>query len=356
MTAGQIIFKVRMPKGIKVMEIAVALSGGVDSSVAAYLLKEKGFDVVGITLKLYEDESYIEDAKRVAERLSIPLYIFDYTEEFKKTVVNYFFGTYKEGKTPNPCVYCNRFAKFKFLIERAENLGIKNVATGHYAKRGNLNSHHVICKSHNADKDQSYFLSFLTEEQIKRLIFPLEDIGSKFYTRKIAKKLGLPTAKKKESYEVCFIKGDYRSTLLKEHPNYGIGYFTLDGKRIKKHEGIFNYTVGQRKGLKVPYSEALYVEKIDPETFDIMLSTKDRLYKKSVIVRKVNEIFVPNREFKATAKLRSMMNDEPCRVYVEKDRFTLEFEKEQFAPAPGQVACVYLNDCVILSGFIEESF
>ena len=336
--------------------VAIALSGGVDSSVAAYLLKEKGFDVIGITLKLHEDEGYIEDAKRVAERLSIPLYIFDYTEEFKKTVIDYFFETYKRGKTPNPCVYCNRFAKFKFLIEKAESLGIKTVATGHYAKKGNLNGHHVICKSHNPNKDQSYFLSFLEEEQIKKLIFPLEEIGSKFYTRKIARKLGLPTAKKKESYEVCFIKGDYRSTLLKEYPNYGIGYFILDGKRIKKHEGIFNYTVGQRKGLKVPYSEALYVEKIDPETFDIMLSTKDRVYKKSVVVRKVNEIFVPGMEFKATAKLRSMMVNEPCSVHVDKNRFILEFDKKQFAPAPGQVACVYLNDCVILSGFIEESF
>ncbi len=336
--------------------VAIALSGGVDSSVAAYLLKEKGFDVIGITLKLHEDEGYIEDAKRVAERLSIPLYIFDYTEEFKKTVIDYFFETYKRGKTPNPCVYCNRFAKFKFLIEKAESLGIKTVATGHYAKKGNLNGHHVICKSHNPNKDQSYFLSFLEEEQIKKLIFPLEEIGSKFYTRKIAKKLGLPTAKKKESYEVCFIKGDYRSTLIREYPNYGIGYFILDGKRIKKHEGIFNYTVGQRKGLKVPYSKALYVEKIDPETFDIMLSTKDRVYKKSVVVRKMNEIFVPSMEFKATAKLRSMMVDEPCSVHVDKNRFILEFDKKQFAPAPGQVACVYLNDCVILSGFIEESF
>ena len=336
--------------------VAIALSGGVDSSVAAYLLKEKGFDVIGITLKLHEDEGYIEDAKRVAERLSIPLYIFDYTEEFKKTVIDYFFETYKKGKTPNPCVYCNRFAKFKFLIEKAESLGIKTVATGHYAKKGNLNGHHVICKSHNPNKDQSYFLSFLEEEQIKKLIFPLEEIGSKFYTRKIAKKLGLPTAKKKESYEVCFIKGDYRSTLIREYPNYGIGYFILDGKRIKKHEGIFNYTVGQRKGLKVPYSKALYVEKIDPETFDIMLSTKDRVYKKSVVVRKMNEIFVPSMEFKATAKLRSMMVDEPCSVHVDKNRFILEFDKKQFAPAPGQVACVYLNDCVILSGFIEESF
>ncbi len=345
-----------MPRGIKVVEIAVALSGGVDSSVAAYMLKEKGFDVVGITLKLYEDESYIEDAKRVAELLNIPLHIYDYTAEFKKTVINYFFETYKRGETPNPCVYCNRFAKFKFLIEKADSLGIEFVATGHYAKKGTLNNHHVICKSKNANKDQSYFLSFLAEEQIKRLIFPLEEIGSKFYTRKIAKKLGLHTAKKKESYEVCFIKGDYRDTLLERFPNYGIGYFILDGKRIKKHDGIFNYTVGQRKGLKIPYREALYVEKIDPETFDIMLSTKEKVYKKSVVVRKVNEIFVPAKEFKASAKLRSMMKDEPCTVYVEKNRFILEFEKEQFAPAPGQVACVYLNDCVILSGFIEKSF
>ncbi len=336
--------------------VAIGLSGGVDSSVAAYLLKEKGFEVVGITLKLYEDESNIEDAQRVANLLNIPLYVFDYTEEFKKTVIDYFFETYKNGKTPNPCVYCNRFVKFKFLIEKAEKLDIKTVATGHYAKRGKICDFEVICKSKNASKDQSYFLSFLEEDQIKKLIFPLEEIGSKFYTRKIAKKLGLPTAKKKESYEVCFIEGDYRNMLLKRYPKYGVGYFVLEGKRVKKHEGIFNYTVGQRKGLKIPYTEALYVEKIDPETFDITLSTKDKLYKKNVVVQKVNEIYVPSSDFKATAKLRSMMNDEPCTVHVEDERFILEFEEKQFAPAPGQVACVYLNDCVILSGFIEESF
>jgi len=339
-----------------VNRVAIALSGGVDSSVAAYLLKEKGFEVVGITLKLYEDTSYLEDAKRVAELLNIPLHIYDYTEEFKKTVIDYFFETYKNGKTPNPCVYCNRFAKFKFLIEKAESMGIKTVATGHYAKKGELKNHHVICKSKNTNKDQSYFLSFLEESQIKKLIFPLEEIGSKFYTMKIAKKLGLHTAKKKESYEVCFIKGDYRNALLEKFPNYGIGYFILDGKSIKKHKGIFNYTVGQRKGLMVPYREALYVEKIDPETFNITLSTKEKIYKKRVVVKKINEIYVPKSNFHATAKLRSMMRDEPCTVHVEKDRFILEFNKEQFAPAPGQVACVYLNDCVILSGFIEKGF
>ena len=336
--------------------VAIGLSGGVDSSVAAYLLKERGLEVIGITLKLYEDENNIEDAKRVANLLDIPLHVFDFTEEFKKTVIDYFFETYRKGKTPNPCVYCNRFAKFKFLIEKAESLGIKTVATGHYAKRGIIGNYEIICKSKNANKDQSYFLSFLEENQIKKLIFPLEEIGSKFYTRKIAKKLNLPTAKKKESYEVCFIKGDYRETLLKQYPNYGVGYFILEGKRVKKHEGVFNYTVGQRKGLKIPYSEALYVERIDPKTFDIVLATKDRLYKKNVVVQKVNEIYLPSRDFKATAKLRSMMNDEPCIVHVEKDKFILEFEEKQFAPAPGQVACVYLNDCVILSGFIEESF
>ena len=336
--------------------VAVGLSGGVDSSVAAYLLKEKGFDVVGITLKLNNDESSIEDAKRVANLLNIPLHAFDFTKEFKKIVIDYFFNTYKEGKTPNPCVYCNRFAKFKFLIEKAEKLGINTVATGHYAKKGAIENHEVICKSKNTHKDQSYFLSFLEKDQIRKLLFPLEEIDSKLYIREIAEKLNLPTAKKKESYEVCFIKGDYRETLLKKYPNYGVGYFILEGKRIKKHKGIFNYTVGQRKGLGIAYKEALYVERIDPKTFDIILATKDKLYKKNVVVKKVNELCVPSRDFKATAKLRSMMNGEPCIVKVSRKKFVLEFEKEQFAPAPGQVACVYLNDCVILSGFIEKSF
>ena len=336
--------------------VAIGLSGGVDSSVAAYLLKEKGFDVVGITLKLHNDEKSVEDAERVANLLNIPLHVFDFAKEFKKTVIDYFFNTYKDGKTPNPCVYCNRFAKFKFLIEKAESLGIKTVATGHYAKKGAIEGHEVICKSKNTSKDQSYFLSFLEKDQIRKLLFPLEEVDSKLYIRKIAEKLNLPTAKKKESYEICFIKGNYREMLLKKYSNYGIGYFILKRKKIKKHDGIFNYTVGQRKGLGIAYSEALYVEKIDTKTFDIMLSTKDKLYKKNVVIKKINEIYVPSGDFKATAKLRSMMNDEPCTVKVSRKKFVLEFEKEQFAPAPGQVACVYLNDCVILSGFIEKSF
>ncbi len=336
--------------------VAVGISGGVDSSVAAYLLKEKGFDVVGITLKLHNNESSTGDAKRVAKLLNIPLYVFDFTKEFKRIVIDYFFNTYKEGKTPNPCVYCNRFAKFKFLIEKAGSLGIETVATGHYSKKGVIKGHEVICKSKNTHKDQSYFLSFLEKDQIRKLLFPLEEIDSKLYIREIAEKLNLPTANKKESYEVCFIKGDYRDTLLKKYPNYGVGYFVLEGKRIKEHKGIFSYTIGQRKGLKIPYKEALYVEKIDTKTFDIRLATKDKLYKKNVVVKKINEIYIPNRDFKATAKLRSTMKDEPCTVKVSRKKFVLEFEKEQFAPAPGQVACVYLNDCVILSGFIEKSF
>ncbi len=336
--------------------IAVALSGGVDSAVAAYLLKEKGFKVVGITLILNDRGSYVEDAKRVAKFLDIEHKIYDYSKEFKKTVIDYFFETYKHGQTPNPCVFCNRFAKFKFLIEKIDGLGIERLATGHYAKLGKINSKKVICKSNNRSKDQSYFLCFLNSDQIERVVFPLEDIKTKEDIKTLARRLKLPVAKKKESYEVCFINDDYRKELKKQLEGYGEGYFIFNGKRIKKHDGIFNYTVGQRKGIEIPYKEALYIEKIDTNTFDIYLCTREKLYKKHVIVKKINELFVPAKTFKATAKLRSMMGDEPCIVYDKKDRFELEFEEKQFAPAPGQVACVYYNNCVVLGGFIEDSF
>ncbi|WP_198014816.1 tRNA 2-thiouridine(34) synthase MnmA [Hippea sp. KM1] len=336
------------------MRVAVALSGGVDSSIAAFLLKEEGYDVVGITLKLYDDESDIKQAERIAEFLGIEWHCFDYSSEFRKRVIDYFFKTYSEGKTPNPCVVCNRDVKFNYLIEASERLGCQRLATGHYARVSYRFNRPLIAKS-DSTKDQSYFLCFLKEKQIERLIFPLSEIGSKDTTRQIAKRLGLGLAQKKDSFDVCFIEGDYRD-LLKNKLKDKAGYFVLNGKKIKRHQGIFGYTVGQRRGLGIAYKEPLYVKRIDPQTGDIQLSTKKELYKRTVKASVENLLYAPDRRFKATAKLRSKMEEVPCIVELNETYFLLKFNSSVFAPTPGQVACVYLDGVVVLAGFIEEAF
>ncbi|AEA33158.1 tRNA 2-thiouridine(34) synthase MnmA [Hippea maritima] len=337
------------------MKVAVALSGGVDSATAAFLLKKEGHEVVGITLKLYDDESYIKQAEKIAEFLGIEWHCFDYSLEFKKGVIDYFFNTYLNGKTPNPCVVCNRYVKFNYLLEVADKLNCDKLATGHYARisRKLLNKP-LIAKSP-SEKDQSYFLCFLNESQIKKLMFPLGELNSKETTRQIAEKINLSLAQKKDSFDVCFVRGNYRD-LLKNRLKEKEGYFILSGKKIKKHEGIFSYTVGQRKGLRIAYKEALYVKSIHPKTGNIYLSTKKELYKRTVRASVENLLYAPSEKFKAKAKLRSKMDKAFCTITLDKKSFLMEFDHPVFAPTPGQVACVYLEDVVILAGFIEEAF
>ena len=331
------------------MRVLLGLSGGVDSASAAYILKKEGYEVVGITFKLYKNDTSIQDAKMIAEKLNIEWHSFDYSGYFKKTIIDYFFESYINAKTPSPCLFCNRKVKFKFLYEKAKVLNCDLVATGHYAKIKDIDGKKVIAKS-SSTKDQSYFLALLKPSQIEKTIFPLGNM-EKSKIREIARQLNLPAAEKKESFDICFIDGDYRNYLEKLYPGRE-GYFILNGKRIKKHNGIFNYTIGQRKGLRIPYKEALYVKKIDPKNLDIHLATKSEMFKRSLKAKLINLVYLPSFEFKAKAKLRSKMDEADCTVKLKKSILHITFKEPQFAPTPGQIAAIYYKDAVVMAGVI----
>ena len=333
--------------------VVLALSGGIDSALAAILLKNKGFEVIGLTLKLY-NENELETAEYIAKKLNIKWILLDVKKDFNKKIIDYFFESYIKGKTPNPCVVCNRQVKFHYLFEIMKEIDAEFIATGHYTTTGYIDNTKLIAAS-DTQKDQSYFLSFLTKEQIEPLIFPLAQIKSKKETESIIKEYGI-TIPQKESFEVCFIKTDYRDALKKRYPQQKNGYFILNGKKMGKHSGIFNYTVGQRRGIKIPFTEALYVKKINPESGDIILTTKNGICKRFVEATIENMPLRLPKIFKAHAKLRSKMSLSACNVKINKHSFVLEFETPQFAPTPGQIATVYLNNCIVLSGFIKEGF
>ena len=276
-------------------KVIVAMSGGVDSSLAAALMKDEGHDVTGITLKLFEDqEKYLEDASKMADYIGIDWYMADYSEDFKNNVISYFTNTYKQGRTPNPCAYCNRYSKFSYLISEMKRIGADMVVTGHYADTAELDGILHVRKADDPKKDQSYFLSLLTADQIKYLHFPHAH-RTKTDVRKIAGEYGLQVSDKKDSQEVCFLEGgDYRDYLSKFVPlDYGKGNFILNGRIIGEHKGILNYTVGQRKGLGISYHEPLYVKYIDPHTCNIQLGSRENVFFKKIKAINCNFVKTP---------------------------------------------------------------
>ena len=338
--------------------VLLGMSGGVDSSVAAYLLKEQGYEVIGVTMILFDGKKEegctsnkaVEDASSVCEKLGIEHHIVEYKCAFKKFVINNFIENYKKGKTPNPCVECNKHVKFGLLWEEAKKLNCDFIATGHYAKREG-----TYLKKINSEKDQSYFLYQIKKEVIPHILFPLANFKTKEKIRAIAKKIDLIVQDKKDSQDICFIEDkNYKDFLKENNIKNKKGRFILkDGTILGRHEGITNYTIGQRKGLGIAFSYPLYVIKIDSITKDITLGSVEDLYKKEVYITNCNQL-VDVLPKKALAKIRYKAKLEECSIEIlPNEELKITFTNKVKSITPGQSLVLYDKDIVLGGGIIK---
>lgn len=337
-------------------KVVVGLSGGVDSAVSALLLKEQGYEVIGVNLRFTENSDNA-DAKRVAEYLGIAFESFDRRELFKENTEEYFLFEYLHGRTPIPCAVCNRKVKFFSLIEIADSLGADYVATGHYAVTKNIDGR-TLLRASDAEKDQSYFLSRLTNGQLARIIFPLNNI-EKTEIRKIAEENGIPVAKKKDSQELCFVPDDdYASYIVKMTgvtPEKG-DFVDVNGKTIGTHNGIIYYTIGQRKGLGGTFGKPMFVTKIDAEKNTVTLGEAGSQYSDSLTAKNINFLMseYEDTEFNGFVKIRCQAKRAQAKITSKPDgTLFVSFKNPQKSVTSGQLAVVYdENGFVICSGFI----
>ncbi len=352
--------------------IVVAMSGGVDSSTAAALLKQQGHEVIGIGLTLSESQvrgesppsccgiAGMDDARRVASRTGIPFYVLNYRDIFEKAVIDYFCLSYLNGRTPNPCVECNRVVKFGPLLKLADSLGADHVATGHYARvrQDHLTGRYVLEKGLDADKDQSYFLYPLSQEQLSRALFPLGEM-TKGQTRELARSFGLDVCDKPASQDICFLEnGDYRRFLAERHPESLRPGPIVDtrGQTLGQHRGIAFYTVGQRKGLGIAAGEPLYVLAVDKATGTVVVGSREELIKSRISVKDVNWIAFeePPDRLELSVKIRYRQQEFRATVSREDDsRVVVSFATPHAAAAPGQSAVFYDGDVVVGGGIID---
>lgn len=355
-------------------KVVVGMSGGVDSSVAAWLLKEQGYDVIGITMQIWQDEeeavqeenggccglSAVEDARKVAAALCIPHYVMNFKKEFKEHVMDYFIAEYQSGRTPNPCIACNRYVKWESLLRRSLEIGADYIATGHYARIAQLpNGRYAIQNSRTAAKDQTYALYNLTQEQLSHTLMPA-GAYTKDEIRKIAEDIGLTVAHKPDSQEICFVPdNDYakfidETTGVRAKPG---DFITAEGEVIGRHRGIIHYTVGQRKGLGLSMGRPVFVTEIRPETNEVVIGGSDEVFRKTLRANRLNFMAVEElktgeeREF--LVKIRYNHKGAPCMVKrTGPDEVLCTFFEPQRAVTPGQAAVFYEGDYVAGGGTI----
>ncbi|WP_213996037.1 tRNA 2-thiouridine(34) synthase MnmA [Tepidanaerobacter syntrophicus] len=354
-------------------KVAVAMSGGVDSSVCAYLLKEQGYEVIGITMQIFDDASgeskakegscsteAVQDARLVAKNLGIPHYVVNLKHCFNEKVIKYFISEYLSGKTPNPCIVCNKYLKFTELLKEAFKLDAFYLATGHYARveYDDALSRYILKKSVDSDKDQSYVLYGLTQQQLEHVLFPLGNYTKK-EIRRIAQKIGLSVSDKPDSQEICFIDTNYRDFLYKKAPDKikEGPFIDTNGKVIGKHKGIPFYTIGQRKGLGISAGKPLYVVDIDAENNAVVLGDEKDLYTKEFVASQTNWVSIdtPCEKFNANVKIRYNFIEKPAEIILlNGDTVKVIFENPQKAVTPGQSAVFYKGDVVLGGGVIQR--
>jgi len=347
----------------------VAMSGGVDSSVAVFLLKKKGYEVAGVTMCFGVKENpgkkptccgteAIEDAKKVSLKLQIPHYVLDFSKHLEKEIIDRFINEYLDGRTPNPCVDCNRILKFDILLKKTLSLGFDFLATGHYAKINENRKGPYLSKARDKKKDQSYFLYPIKKENLNSILFPLGNL-TKNEVRTIAKKMRLPVHDKQESQDICFIPDrNYHAFLSRNSENRieSGPILTLEGDLVGKHKGACFYTIGQRGGLGVGYKHPLYVVSKNMEKNELVVGEKMSLFSRGLIANEIN-LFVNSIPAKAKAKIRYNQKEADCKASLinNGDKLKIVFNKPEEAVTPGQSVVLYKDNAVLGGGIIEEA-
>ncbi len=352
--------------------VVVGMSGGVDSSVAALILKEQGYNVIGVTMQIWQDEDYcdmsanggccglsaVEDARRVADVIGIPHYVMNFKEEFRHRVIDYFVQEYEKGHTPNPCIACNRYIKWEALLHRSLEIGADYIATGHYGRIIRLdNGRYTVARSASTAKDQSYVLYSLTQKELAHTLFPICDY-EKTQVRAMAAANNLPVAAKKDSQDICFIANHDYSGFIRDYTGRTSqpgNFVDCEGRILGQHRGITSYTPGQRKGLGIAFGRPMYVVGINTENNEVILGEEQELMVKNIVVGDVNYMAAPMvaQVERVLGQIRYSHLAAPCSLRVMKDgRLEAVFDEAVRAPAPGQAAVFYKDDMIVCGGTI----